>query len=204
MTNAAKTEVLARVVIAEDEAIIRLDLKEILTSAGYEVVGESGRGDEAVALVAEHRPDLAILDIKMPGMDGLRAAREITSQYQVAVMLLTAFSQRDLIEEARDAGVAAYLVKPFQARELLPAVAGVLSRARQEWALAAEESKDPDSAAEDKIATRRVVDEAKAALMDRNDLPEEEAFTFIQQTAMQNRARMRDVAQQSVDGTLTP
>jgi response regulator NasT len=207
VTDAADTEVLARVVIAEDEAIIRLDLKEILTSAGYEVVGESGRGDEAVALVAEHRPDLAILDIKMPGMDGLRAAREITSRYQVAVMLLTAFSQRDLIEEARDAGVAAYLVKPFQARELLPAVAGVLSRARQEWALLAEESDDPDdpdAAAEDKIATRRVVDEAKAALMDRNDLPEEEAFAFIQQTAMQNRARMRDVAQQIVDGTLSP
>jgi response regulator NasT len=204
VTDAAETAVLARVVIAEDEAIIRLDLKEILTSAGYDVVGESGRGDEAVRLVAEHRPDLAILDIKMPGMDGLRAAREITSRYQVAVMLLTAFSQRDLIEEARDAGVAAYLVKPFQARELLPAVAGVLSRARQEWALAAEESDDPDAAAEDKIATRRVVDEAKATLMDRNDLPENEAFAFIQQTAMQNRARMRDVAQQIVDGTLSP
>ena len=207
MSDGTGTEVLARVVIAEDEAIIRLDLKEILTSAGYDVVGESGRGDEAVQLVAEHRPDLAILDIKMPGMDGLRAAREITSQYQVAVMLLTAFSQRDLIEEARDAGVAAYLVKPFQARELLPAVAGVLSRARQEWALLAEESDDPDdpdAAAEDKIATRRVVDEAKAALMDRNDLPEQEAFAFIQQTAMQNRARMRDVAQQIVDGTLSP
>jgi AmiR/NasT family two-component response regulator len=207
VTEAKGTEVLARVVIAEDEAIIRLDLKEILTSAGYDVVGESGRGDEAVELVARHRPDLAILDIKMPGMDGLRAAREITSQYQVAVMLLTAFSQRDLIEEARDAGVAAYLVKPFQARELLPAVAGVLSRARQEWALLAEESDDPDdpdAAAEDKIATRRVVDEAKAALMDRNDLPEQEAFAFIQQTAMQNRARMRDVAQQIVDGTLSP
>lgn len=207
MTDATGTAVLARVVIAEDEAIIRLDLKEILTSAGYDVVGESGRGDEAVELVAQHRPDLAILDIKMPGMDGLRAAREITSQYQVAVMLLTAFSQRDLIEEARDAGVAAYLVKPFQARELLPAVAGVLSRARQEWALLAEESDDPDdpdAAAEDKIATRRVVDEAKAALMDRNDLPEQEAFAFIQQTAMQNRARMRDVAQQIVDGTLSP
>ena len=206
MTDATGTAVLARVVIAEDEAIIRLDLKEILTSAGYDVVGESGRGDEAVELVAQHRPDLAILDIKMPGMDGLRAAREITSQYQVAVMLLTAFSQRDLIEEARDAGVAAYLVKPFQARELLPAVAGVLSRARQEWALAAEEPDDPDdpdAAAEDKIATRRVVDEAKATLMDRNDLPENEAFAFIQQTAMQNRARMRDVAQQIVDGTLT-
>jgi two-component system, response regulator PdtaR len=204
MSSTRDTEVLARVVIAEDEAIIRLDLKEILTSAGYEVVGESGRGDEAVQLVAEHRPDLAILDIKMPGMDGLRAARAITSQYQVAVVLLTAFSQRDLIEEARDAGVAAYLVKPFQARELLPAVAGVLSRARQEWAIAAEESKEPTTAAEDKIATRRVVDEAKAALMDRNDLAEDEAFSFIQQTAMQNRARMRDVAQQIVDGTLTP
>ena len=204
MTDATGPGVLARVVIAEDEAIIRLDLKEILTSAGYDVVGESGRGDEAVQLVAEHRPDLAILDIKMPGMDGLRAAREITTRFQVAVMLLTAFSQRDLIEEARDAGVAAYLVKPFQARELLPAVAGVLSRARQEWALAAEESNDPDAAAEDKIATRRLVDEAKAALMDRNDLPENEAFAFIQQTAMQNRARMRDVAQQIVDGTLIP
>jgi two-component system, response regulator PdtaR len=203
VSDTTGTAVLARVVIAEDEAIIRLDLKEILTSAGYDVVGESGRGDEAVELVARHLPDLAILDIKMPGMDGLRAAREITSQYQVAVMLLTAFSQRDLIEEARDAGVAAYLVKPFQARELLPAVAGVLSRARQEWALAAEESEDPDAAAEDKIATRRVVDEAKAALMDRNDLPEHEAFAFIQQTAMQNRARMRDVAQQIVDGTLS-
>jgi AmiR/NasT family two-component response regulator len=199
-----EVEPLARVVIAEDEAIIRLDLKEILTSAGYDVVGETGRGDEAVQLVVEQQPDLAILDIKMPGMDGLRAAREITSQHQVAVMLLTAFSQRDLIEEARDAGVAAYLVKPFQARELLPAVADVLARARQEWAIAAEEARNPAAGAEDKIATRRVVDEAKTVLMDRNNLPENEAFSFIQQTAMQNRARMRDVAQQIVDGTLTP
>jgi two-component system, response regulator PdtaR len=199
-----EVEPLARVVIAEDEAIIRLDLKEILTSAGYDVVGETGRGDEAVQLVAEHQPDLAILDIKMPGMDGLRAAREITSHHQVAVMLMTAFSQRDLIEEARDAGVAAYLVKPFQARELLPAVADVLARARQEWALAAEEARNPATGAEDKIATRRVVDEAKTVLMDRNNLPEHEAFSFIQQTAMQNRARMRDVAQQIVDGTLAP
>jgi two-component system, response regulator PdtaR len=200
----SENESLARVVIAEDEAIIRLDLKEILTSAGYEVVGESGRGDEAVAMVAEHEPDLVILDIKMPGLDGLQAAREITSRHQVAVMLLTAFSQRDLIEEARDAGVSAYLVKPFQARELLPAVADVLSRARQEWAIAAEESKEPATAAEDKIATRRVVDQAKTALMDGSDMSENDAFTFIQQTAMQNRARMRDVAQQIVDGTLTP
>ena len=197
----SKTDTLARVVIAEDEAIIRLDLKEILTAAGYDVVGETGRGDEAVSLVEEHKPDLAILDIKMPGMDGLRAAREITSRHQVAVLLLTAFSQRDLIEEARDAGVAAYLVKPFQSRELLPAIADVLSRARQEWAIAAEASSD---GAEDKLVTRRVVDEAKTILMDRNELPEDEAFSFIQQTAMKTRARMRDVAQQIVDGTLTP
>jgi response regulator NasT len=180
---------------------VRLDLKEILVTAGYEVVGETGRGDEAVTLVEEHNPDLAILDIKMPGMDGLRAAREITSRHQVAVLLLTAFSQRDLIEEARDSGVSAYLVKPFQPRELLPAVAEVLSKARQDWAIDAENSGD---GAEDKIATRRLVDEAKAILMERDDLPETEAFGFIQRTAMQNRARMRDIAQQVVDGTLTP
>ena len=191
----------ARVVIAEDEAIVRLDLKEILVTAGYEVVGETGRGDEAVTLVEEHQPDLAILDIKMPGMDGLRAAREITSRHQVAVLLLTAFSQRDLIEEARDSGVSAYLVKPFQPRELLPAVAEVLSKARQDWAIDAEHSGD---GAEDKIATRRLVDEAKAILMERHELPETAAFGFIQRTAMQNRARMRDIAQQVVDGTLTP
>jgi two-component system, response regulator PdtaR len=191
----------ARVVIAEDEAIVRLDLKEILVSAGYDVVGETGRGDEAVTLVEEHQPDLAILDIKMPGMDGLRAAREITSHHRVAVLLLTAFSQRDLIEEARDAGVSAYLIKPFQPRELLPAIADVLARARQDWAIDAEH---PGDRAEDKIATRRLVDEAKQILMDRDDLPETEAFSFIQRTAMRTRARMRDVAQQVVDGTLTP
>jgi two-component system, response regulator PdtaR len=200
-TGSKAKEAQARVIIAEDEAIIRLDLKEILTTAGYDVVGETGRGDEAVLLVEEHRPDLAILDIKMPGMDGLRAAREITSQHQVAVLLLTAFSQRDLIEEARDSGVAAYLVKPFQPREILPAIADVLAKARQEWAIEAEAE---SQGSEDKIATRRIVDEAKTILMDRQDLPEEEAFSFIQQTAMRNRTRMRDVAQQIVDGTLTP
>jgi AmiR/NasT family two-component response regulator len=192
----------ARVVIAEDEAIIRLDLKEILTTAGYDVVGETGRGDEAVRLVEEHQPDLAILDIKMPGMDGVRAAREITTRHQVAVLLLTAFSQRDLIEEARDAGVAAYLVKPFQPRELLPAVAEVLAKARQDWAIEAEATND-GAGAEDKIVTRQLVDEAKLILMDRNELPETDAFSFIQQTAMRTRVRMRDVAQQIIDGTLT-
>jgi AmiR/NasT family two-component response regulator len=194
---------LARVVIAEDEAIVRLDLKEILVTAGYEVVGETGRGDEAVTLVEQHGPDLVILDVKMPGMDGIRAAREITSRHQVAVLLLTAFSQRDLIEEARDSGVSAYLIKPFQPRDLLPAIADVLAKVRQDWAIDDEAAHSSD-AAEDKIATRRVVDEAKQVLMDRDDLSEDDAFRFIQRTAMQTRALMRDVAQQVVDGTLTP
>ncbi len=207
MTAGDGPATLARVVIAEDEAIVRLDLKEILVTAGYDVVGETWRGDEAVTLVEEHQPDLAILDVKMPGMDGLRAAREITSRHQVAVLLQTAFSLRDLIEEARDSGVSAYLIKPFQPRELLPAIAGILARARQDWAIAADEAEhaaDGADGAEDKIATRRVVDEAKQVLMERDDLPEDEAFGFIQRTAMQTRARMRDVAQQVVDGTLTP
>ena len=199
MTDGTATA--ARVVIAEDEAIVRLDLKEILLSAGYDVVGETGRGDEAVQLVEEQQPDLAILDIKMPGMDGIRAAREITSRHQVAVLLLTAFSHRDRNEEARDTGVSAYLLKPFQPRELLPAIADVLAKARQEWALDAEQSAD---GAEDKIATRRLVDEAKAVLMERDGLPEAEAFAFIQRTAMQTRSRMRVVAQEIVDGTRTP
>lgn len=203
-----------RVVIAEDEAIIRLDLKEILVSAGYEVVGETARGDEAVALVERHRPDLAILDLKMPGMDGIRAAREITAHHRVAVMVLTAFSQRDLIEDARDAGVAAYLVKPFRREELLPAVADVLARCRQDWAIEEElaalgpapdgASRDGADLAEDKIATRRVVDEAKSVLIDRFGLSEPEAFTFVQQTAMRTRARMRDVARQVIAGQLQP
>lgn len=199
-----------RVVIAEDEAIIRLDLKEILVSAGYEVVGETGRGDEAVALVDERRPDLAILDIKMPGMDGLRAAKEITARHRVAVLVLTAFSQRDLIEGAREAGVAAYLVKPFRREELLPAVADVLGRCRQDWAIEEEVAqvvgagRGEGEVAEDKIATRQVVEDAKAALMDRHGLTEPDAFGFIQRTAMQTRSRMRDVARRVVEGELNP
>lgn len=194
-----------RVVIAEDEAIIRLDLKEILVSAGYDVVGETGRGDEAVALVDEHQPELAILDIKMPGLDGVAAARHITARHQVAVVLLTAFSQRDLIEDARDAGVAAYLIKPFRRTELLPALEEVMTRCRQDWVLDAEAAAvSGDGAAEDKIATRRVVEEAKAVLIDRAGMTEADAFSFLQRTAMQTRSRMRDVARQVVDGTLTP
>src|SRR6202050_1579045 len=202
--SGAESPTLARVVIAEDEAIVRLDLKEILLPGGDDGGGETGRGDEAGKLVEERQPDLAILDVKMPGMDGLRAAREITSRHQVAVLLLTACGERDLIEEARDSGVSAYLIKPFQPRELLPAIADVLAKARQDWAIEADEAEHSSNGAEDKIATRRVVEEAKQILMDRDELPEDEAFGFIQRTPMQTRARMRDVAQQVVDGTLTP
>lgn len=198
-----------RVVIAEDEAIIRLDLKEILVSAGYDVVGETGRGDQAVGLVDEHRPDLAILDVKMPGMDGVRAAREITARHQVAVLVLTAFSQRELIEDARDAGVAAYLVKPFRREELLPAIEDVLARCRQDWAIdeeirTAEPAEGGADRADDKIQTRRMVDEAKGVLMDRHGMSEPDAFAFVQRTAMRTRSRMRDVAQRVVDGELRP
>jgi two-component system, response regulator PdtaR len=201
-----------RVVIAEDEAIIRLDLKEILQDEGYEVVGETGRGDEVVDLVRRHRPDLAILDVKMPGADGLAAARAIADLGErVAVLILTAFSQRNLIEEAREAGVAAYLVKPFQRAELVPAIDQAVSRCEQEWAIDAEAAQvqasnggNSHATAEDKLETRRLVDGAKDLLMERYGLPESDAFNFIQKTAMGSRSRMSDVARQVLDGTTTP
>ena len=153
-----------RVVIAEDEALIRLDLKEILETEGYDVVGECGRGDEAVELVGELHPDLAILDVKMPGMDGIEAARRITaSHYEVAVLILTAFSQRNLIEDARDAGVVAYLVKPFQRGELVPAIEVALARFEEFRAIEQEHARLSKEVAtlEDKLETRRVVDRAE-------------------------------------------
>jgi two-component system, response regulator PdtaR len=201
-----------RVVIAEDEAIIRLDLKEILQEEGYEVVGETGRGDEAVDLVRNHRPDLAILDVKMPGSDGLDAARAIRDlDIKVAVLILTAFSQRNLIDEARDAGVAAYLVKPFQRIELIPAIDQAMARCEQQWAIDAEAQRSvTDGAAghpvsaEDKLETRRLVDGAKSVLMERSGMSESEAFGYIQKTAMGTRSRMIDVARQILEGTLAP
>ncbi len=201
-----------RVVIAEDEAIIRLDLKEILLDEGYDVVGETGRGDEAVELVRAHCPDLVILDVKMPGSDGLAAARAIRDlELKVAVIILTAFSQRNLIDEARDAGVAAYLVKPFQRIELIPAIDQAVARCEQEWAIDAEARQAPpegstgqQSSAEDKLETRRLVDGAKGVLMERSGLSEAEAFGFIQRTAMGTRSRMIEVARQVLEGTLAP
>ena len=188
-----------RVVIAEDEAIIRLDLKETLQEEGYEVVGETGRGDEAVELVRQLEPDLAILDVKMPGLDGLAAAREISTEKKSAVLILTAFSQRDLIEQARDAGALAYLVKPFQRSELIPAVEIALGRHREMRAL-----HDQTQSLEDQLETRKLVDRAKGILMDNHGMGESEAFDWIQKTAMNSRLRAKDVAEQVIAGTTTP
>ena len=188
-----------RVVVAEDEAIIRMDLRELLQEEGYEVVAECGRGDEAVSLVREHAPDVALLDIKMPGLDGISAAREIASERLTAVVLVTAFSQRELIEEASDAGVQGYVVKPFERHDLAPAIEVAIARFRAEKALA-EQVVD----AEERLESRKVLDRAKGLLMDRDGLSEQAAFDFLQKTAMTNRRQMRAVADEVLAGTLSP
>ncbi|HWG74537.1 MAG TPA: response regulator [Acidimicrobiales bacterium] len=188
-----------RVVIAEDEAIVRLDLKEILEEEGYEVVGQTGRGDEAIELVRSKQPDLAILDIKMPGTDGLVAAREISADRLAAVLILTAFSQRDLIDQARDAGALAYLVKPFQKTELLPAIEIALGRFAEMKALG-----EQVKSLEEQLEVRKAVERAKGLLMEEQGLKEHDAFRWIQRTAMQRRQRMIDVARQIIDDGLRP
>jgi two-component system, response regulator PdtaR len=191
--------VAVRVVIAEDEGIIRLDLKETLEEEGYEVVGETGRGDEAVQLVKDLEPDIAILDIKMPGLDGLSAAREVAGERRAAVLILTAFSQRDLIERARDAGALAYLVKPFERSELIPAVEVALGRFREMKALD-EEVKG----LEQRLEAQKLVNRAKGMLMDNHGMSETDAFNWIQKRAMRERQTMKAVAQRVIDGELTP
>ena len=188
-----------RVVIAEDEAIVRMDLKEILEEEGYDVVAETGRGDEAVALVHEHAPDLAILDIRMPGLDGLAAARQITSEHLAAVLILTAYSQRSLSDEARDAGALAYLVKPFQKSQLVPAIEVALGRYQEMQAL-----RNEVQGLEEQLETRRAVDRAKGVLMDRFSMKEHDAFNFIQKTAMHRREKMKAIAEQVVAGETVP
>jgi two-component system, response regulator PdtaR len=188
-----------RVVIAEDEAIIRMDLRETLEEEGYEVVGETGRGDQAVELVRALQPDLAILDIKMPGMDGVEAARIINGEKVCGVLMLTAFSQREVVEEARDAGALAFLVKPFQKSDLIPAIEVAMGRFRELRALTGE-----IDALGEQLEARKFIERAKGLLMDESSMTENEAFGFIQRTAMSERTRMRDVADRILAGSLRP
>lgn len=185
---------MARVFIADDESIIRLDLKEILESAGYDVVGESARGDDALTQIRALEPDLALLDIKMPGLDGIEVAAKV-KDLKTTVVLLTAFSQRDLIESARDAGVVAYLVKPFRSAELLPKLASILNHQVVDTPESSEHRH-----VEDKIETREIVQSAKERLMADRGIDEPAAFELIQQTAMRSRSKMRDVAQKVLRG----
>jgi response regulator NasT len=188
-----------RVVIAEDEAIIRLDLKETLEEEGYVVVGETGRGDKAVDLVRELRPDLAILDVKMPGMDGLEAARLISKDRICGVLILTAFSQREVVEEARDAGALAYLVKPFQKSDLIPAMEVALGRFKELQVLNGEIEELGEQ-----LEARKTIDRAKGVLIDQYKMSESDAYGFIQRGAMNHRTTMRAVADMIVAGTLKP
>jgi response regulator NasT len=184
-----------RIVVAEDEALIRLDLVEMLREEGYDVVAEAGDGEEAVALVKEHRPDVAVLDVKMPGLDGLSAAEQIGELRLAAVVMLTAFSQRELVERARDAGALAYVVKPFTRADLVPAIEIALSRHAQILALEAEIADLGE-----RFETRKRVDRAKATLMTNLGLAEPDAFRWIQKTSMDRRLSMREVADAVLSG----
>ncbi len=178
-----------RVVIAEDEALIRLDLAEMLAEEGYQVVGQAGDGAAAVALVEQHRPDLVVLDVKMPGLDGISAAARIAAARWAPVVMLTAFSQRDLIERARDAGAMAYVVKPFDRSDLVPAIEMAVARFAEITALDAEVE---DLA--DRLETRKALDRAKGVLQRDLGISEPDAFRWIQRTAMDLRLSMRQVA----------
>jgi response regulator NasT len=179
-----------RVVIAEDEALIRLDLAEMLGEEGYDVVGQAGDGERAVELAEELRPDLVVLDVKMPKLDGISAAQRIASQRIAPVVILTAFSQRDLVERARDAGAMAYLVKPFSKSDLVPAIEMAVSRFSELQMLETEVADLTE-----RLETRKLVDRAKGVLQQQLELSEPESFRWIQKTAMDLRLSMRQVAE---------
>jgi response regulator NasT len=184
-----------RVLIAEDEALIRLDLREMLEEEGFQVVGEAADGEQAVALAQQLAPDLVICDVKMPKMDGIAAAAQIAGNRVAPVVMLTAFSQRDLIERARDAGAMAYLIKPFQKRDLLPAIEMATSRFAEIKALEAEVS-----GLRERLEARKLIERAKGALMSVHAMSEPEAFRWIQRAAMDNRTSMRAVAELVLSG----
>ncbi|SNT66300.1 response regulator NasT [Asanoa hainanensis] len=193
MGESSETAERRRVLIAEDEALIRLDLSEMLTEEGYDVVGEAADGETAVRLAEELKPDLVILDIKMPIMDGLAAAERIAAGRIAPVVILTAFSQRDLVERARAAGAMSYLVKPFQKSDLVPAIEIALSRYAEMASLEAEVV-----GLADRLETRKSVERAKGALMTTYGMTEPQAFKWIQRTAMDHRMTMREVADRIV------
>lgn len=188
----------AKVLIAEDDAIIRLDLKEMLEEEGFEVI-EVGDGAAAIEIARLERPDLIVLDVKMPIMDGLTAAKTLSQERIAPIVILTAYSQRDLVEQAAQSGAMAYLVKPFQKRDLLPAIEIARGRYEQISSLEAEVG---DLA--DRLESRKVVERAKGRLMDSMGLPEAEAFRVLQKAAMEARTSMRDVAQRVLDGAQLP
>jgi len=186
-----------RVVIAEDEALIRLDLKEMLEEEGYEIAGEASDGEQAVELAASLRPDLLILDVKMPVLDGISAAEQIAAKHIAPVVILTAFSQRELVERARDAGAMAYLVKPFSKSDLVPAIEMAVARYAEQVALEKEVS-----GLTARLETRKVVDRAKGILQEQFGMTEAQAFRWIQKTSMDRRVAMRQVAEEVLAGTL--
>jgi len=188
-----------RVLVVEDEALIRLDLTEMLTEEGYVVAGEAADGELAIELARSLRPDLVIMDVKMPKVDGIAAAASIVEERIAPVVMLTAFSQRDLIEQARDAGAMAYLVKPFARHELVPAIELAVSRFAERRAL-----EDEVATLTDRLETRKLVDRAKGLLMTRRQMSEPDAFRWIQRTAMDRRTTMKAVAEAVVDGLATP
>jgi response regulator NasT len=188
-----------RVLVVEDEALIRLDLTEMLTEEGYVIAGEAGDGEQAVTLARELHPDLVIMDVKMPKVDGIAAAASIVEERIAPVVMLTAFSQRDLIEQARDAGAMAYLVKPFARHELVPAIELAVSRFAEKRAL-----EDEVATLNERLETRKVVDRAKGLLMTRQNMTEPEAFRWIQRTAMDRRTTMKAVAEAVVEGLAAP
>ncbi len=193
MDNAAKpSSTRIRILVAEDETLIRMDLVEMLGEAGYEVVAEAADGAQAIELAQIHKPDLAILDVKMPVLDGISAAEKIIAI--APVLMLTAFSQRELVERARDAGVMAYVVKPFSIGDLVPAIEIAISRHLQMRSLA-----DEVADLHERLETRKIIDKAKGILMSALNLSEPQAFSWIQKAAMDRRLTMKEVAMAIID-----
>jgi two-component system, response regulator PdtaR len=196
-SSKSSTSPATRILVAEDETLIRMDLVEMLTEAGYQVIAQATNGQEAIELAHEHKPDLAILDVQMPILDGISAAEKIIAI--APVLMLTAFSQRELVDRARDAGVMAYVVKPFTISDLVPAIEIAISRHTQMRSLA-----DEVADLHDRLETRKVIDRAKGILMKALNLTEPEAFSWIQRAAMDRRITMKEVAEAVISPAAVP